>query len=469
MNNLAQNAPEGSTCRYWAFISYSNKDRKWARWLHRSIEAYGIPAQLVSHPTPIGEPAPKRFRPLFHDRAELPASSDLGSQIEVALRESRYLIVVCSPHSAQSKWVNKEIEIFQRFHGRERILAIIVDGEPNDGEEECFPLALRYNEPIAADARPEADGTSNAKLKLLAGMLGVTFDALKQRDNQRRIRQLKMVLALVTLLVAAFATLSLYANHQRLLAIDALASSDFREGISRLRLSETTPEGIALLARAARRGSHQERALVRLLSLFQQRQFWVEAPPLSSLPLNSSSEKSLAIDRRFAEVKFQGIAMKPDWFSRSNDGKTCVTIINEEIDIGPHSLGFRIHHFRVWHSDGTPITPWTLVKCPDFDVRDLVSAHLSADGQFVAIVVDVWREPQVIQIWDVRLLTVVGDIIVAGGRDPNYQGSRFTQVRFLPPVPREPKRLLLLATTSRGDATVYELRRNTIEVVTFPM
>lgn len=168
------------SCRYWAFISYSSKDKKWARWLHRKIETYGIPAQLVSHPTPVGHPAPKRFHPLFHDRAELPASSDLGAAIEDALQASRYLIVICSPNAAQSKWVNKEIRTFQEFHGQRRILAMIVDGEPNSGgAKECFPPAIRAIEPIAADARPEADGKRDAKLKLLAGMLGVTFDALR--------------------------------------------------------------------------------------------------------------------------------------------------------------------------------------------------------------------------------------------------------------------------------------------------
>src|SRR5438128_5121839 len=97
----------GEDYRYWAFISYSSKDAAWARWLHRAIETYGIPAQLVSHHTPVGEPAPKRFHPLFRDRDELPASTDLGAQVKNALRASRFLIVVCSPTAAQSRWVNK--------------------------------------------------------------------------------------------------------------------------------------------------------------------------------------------------------------------------------------------------------------------------------------------------------------------------------------------------------------------------
>ncbi|MGC8786937.1 MAG: toll/interleukin-1 receptor domain-containing protein [Anaerolineae bacterium] len=208
--------------RYWAFISYSNKDRAWAKWLHRAIESYGVPTPLVGHKTPAGEPAPKRFYPLFLDREELPASSDLGREIGNALRASRYLIIVCSPHAAQSKWVNREIEAFGELGRNDRILAFIVDGEPHSGDaQECFPAALKRIESIAADARRQGDGRANAKLKLLAGMLGVSFDALKQRDAQRQIRRLQVMVAVAFVLVLAFAGLAWYANVQREKAVAA--------------------------------------------------------------------------------------------------------------------------------------------------------------------------------------------------------------------------------------------------------
>ena len=198
-----------SEYRYWAFISYSSKDKAWGRWLHRAIETYGIPAQLVSHPTPAGHPAPKRFQPLFRDRDELPASADLARRSRRPCA-SRYLIVVCSRHAAQSKWVDKEIETFQKFDRHGLILAVIVDGEPNAGDErECFPPALRRCEPIAADARPQGDGKANAKLKVLAGMLGVGFDALKQRDTQRRIRRLQLGISAAILVALGLFVLAL--------------------------------------------------------------------------------------------------------------------------------------------------------------------------------------------------------------------------------------------------------------------
>ena len=202
--------------RYWAFISYSSKDKSWARWLQRAIESYGIPARLVDHPTPVGDPAPRRLRPLFRDRSELPAAADLGTQIETALRASRYLIVVCSPHATQSRWVDKEIATFRAMDRPGRVLAVVVDGEPGAGDErECLPPALRDTEPLAADARPEGDGKRDARLKLLAGMLGVGFDALKQRDTHRRIRRLQATIAAVLALAVGFAGLTAYAVAQR--------------------------------------------------------------------------------------------------------------------------------------------------------------------------------------------------------------------------------------------------------------
>jgi len=215
--------PATATSRYWAFISYSSKDAAHARWLHRAIETYGVPAKVVEHSrtTPAGEPAPKRFQPVFRDRDELPASADLGQSIGEALAASRYLIVICSPNAAQSKWVNREIEAFAEMGRAGRILAFIVGGEPNSGDDrECFPPALRRQEPLAADARPQGDGRADARLKLLAGMLGVGFDALKQRESQRRIRRLQIAIAAALLLALTFAGLSWYAMQQRSIAQD---------------------------------------------------------------------------------------------------------------------------------------------------------------------------------------------------------------------------------------------------------
>ncbi len=193
--------------KYRAFISYSHRDSGWASWLHGSIERYRPPKPLIGTVTERGE-VPKRIAPIFRDRDELPSATDLGSLINAALTGSACQIVICSPQAAKSKWVNEEILTFKRLGREDRIFCLIVGGEPNASDmpgreaEECFPPALRFRlgpdgelgtartEPIAADARPGKDRKNNAKLKVISGLLGVGFDVLKRREQQRRNRRL---------------------------------------------------------------------------------------------------------------------------------------------------------------------------------------------------------------------------------------------------------------------------------------
>jgi tetratricopeptide (TPR) repeat protein len=151
---------------------------------------------------------PKKLAPVFRDRDELASSTALGEALTAALRASKCQIVICSPSAARSKWVNEEILAFKRLGGEDRIFSFIVDGEPNVADdparaaEECFPPALRFHlgedgnlgtrpcEPIAADARAGKDGRGGAKLKLIAGILGVGLDSLRRREQQRRQRRL---------------------------------------------------------------------------------------------------------------------------------------------------------------------------------------------------------------------------------------------------------------------------------------
>ena len=211
------------TLKYWAFISYSHADKAWGDWLHHALETYRLPRRLVGTATPRGK-VPTRLFPVFRDREELPTSSELGGNLRGAIEQSRCLVVICSPRAAASRWVNEEIRSFQRLGRANRIFTLIVAGEPNasDGkpgfapEMECFPPALRFlvdahgelttapAEPIAADARPGKDGRVNARLKLIAGIVGVDYDALRQRERQRQRRR-RLLAAVVSLaLLAAF-------------------------------------------------------------------------------------------------------------------------------------------------------------------------------------------------------------------------------------------------------------------------
>ena len=100
--------------KYRAFISYSHSDEKWARWLHRSLETYRMPKNLVGTTTEFG-PVPERFAPVFRDRDELATATNLGATLITSLEQSACQIVICSPNAARSRWVNEEILAFKRL------------------------------------------------------------------------------------------------------------------------------------------------------------------------------------------------------------------------------------------------------------------------------------------------------------------------------------------------------------------
>ena len=198
--------------RYYAFLSYSHQDHELADWLHRELERFRVPNALAGRLTANGV-VPHRLSPIFRDQQDLSAAPDLADEINAALAASQYLIILCSPTAAKSRWTNQEIESFKRTRPEGCILAAIVAGEPfasdmpGREDEECFPPALRYRydrrghrtakraEPLAADFRGGAEGRQLAFLKLVAGMLGVGLDELVQREQTRRQRRLAYLAA----------------------------------------------------------------------------------------------------------------------------------------------------------------------------------------------------------------------------------------------------------------------------------
>jgi tetratricopeptide (TPR) repeat protein len=213
--------------KYRAFISYSHKDEKWAAWLHSALETFKVPRYLVGETTTMGL-IPERMGKVFRDREELSSSHSLGTELTQALEDSACQIVICSPNAANSHWTNEEILTYKRLGRENRIFCLIVEGEPGT-DTECFPPAVRFQmgadgvlsdkpaEPIAADARPHADGRKNAKLKLISGILGVGFDALKRREQQRRHkRMVAITVASVTGMVLAvgLATMAVLARNE---------------------------------------------------------------------------------------------------------------------------------------------------------------------------------------------------------------------------------------------------------------
>ncbi|MFV8781145.1 TIR domain-containing protein [Microbulbifer sp. SA54] len=210
--------------RYRAFISYSHQVERCAIWLQRALESFRFPKNLIGRKTSAGV-LPARFGKVFRDRTDLSVAADLGQELHSTLDQSDYLLVVCSPASARSKWVNEEILYFKRKYGESRILAVIVAGEPfasasGSPEQECLPQALRFRldesgnlsetaaEPLASDLRPQGDGKRLALLKLITAMSGLALDELVQRDHQRRLRIQKLITAAAMVAVTVLSGLT---------------------------------------------------------------------------------------------------------------------------------------------------------------------------------------------------------------------------------------------------------------------
>ena len=202
------------TYRYRAFISYRHveRDRVWARWLIEKLETFRTPSFLV-----VRRGVAPGIGQLFRDDDEIPASGSLTRQIEDALRQSEFLIVVCSPRTPHSTWARREIETFQSWNRHE------TEGEP----EESFPPELLRRaheriasdgakivewegaEPIAADVREHPEESERATrqralLRIAAALLGVSYDDLARREHHRRVlRQRIWAAAAAGLLVIA--------------------------------------------------------------------------------------------------------------------------------------------------------------------------------------------------------------------------------------------------------------------------
>src|SRR5262245_52646609 len=122
--------------KYRAFLSYSHADTGWAKWLHAKLEGFRIDKDLVGRETATGQ-IPKTLRPIFRDREDFTAGHALNDQTLAALDASAALIVICSPSSAKSHYVNEEIRLFRSNYPTRPVIPLIVGGKPGDIELEC--------------------------------------------------------------------------------------------------------------------------------------------------------------------------------------------------------------------------------------------------------------------------------------------------------------------------------------------
>ena len=181
---------------YNAFISYRHHpdDIRVAAQIHRSLERYKVPKAIRKKTEGITR--------LFRDKEELPITSNLTDDITAALNNSDFLIVICSVHTKESIWVQREIETFLKTHHRSKVLTVLVSGEPYDvipdillheditdpatGEVTRVPV-----EPLSCDWRLGRRKARHEELpRLAAVLLGCGYDELRQRQRQYRMKKM---------------------------------------------------------------------------------------------------------------------------------------------------------------------------------------------------------------------------------------------------------------------------------------
>lgn len=192
--------------KYFAFISYNSADLEWGKSLQRKLEHYKLPATLCqNHNLP-----PEPIKPVFFAPTDIQPGG-LSKELQERLQASQHLIVICSPNSAKSVWVGREIEFFHNLGRTENIHFFIIDGIPFSGN----PRTECYNPVVEKLGIPEILGANihekiyrlpwlnreRAFVQLVSKLLGVEFDAIWQRQKRHLINKIVVysMLAIATI------------------------------------------------------------------------------------------------------------------------------------------------------------------------------------------------------------------------------------------------------------------------------
>ncbi|MDE6311432.1 MAG: TIR domain-containing protein [Muribaculaceae bacterium] len=181
--------------KYFAFISYSHSDMRFARWLQGKLEGYKLPTRPVRVNNEIKHGC-RYLQPVFRDQTDM-NSGVLDEELQKNLESSKYLVLLCSKSSAASTWVNGEVQSFIDMGRFANIIPVLIPS-PGVPETELFPAALReYSRMHGKELRGIniAEGREKAFIQVVTRMLGLDFDELWQRYRRARRQRIAAITA----------------------------------------------------------------------------------------------------------------------------------------------------------------------------------------------------------------------------------------------------------------------------------
>ena len=435
-----------------AFLSYSRKDLRFAVELERALERYTPPREIRAERRPIA---------VCRDQDDL-TGPEYYAAIEDHLTRSKKLVLICSPHSRASEFVNDEIRRFAAIHGSGGIIPVLLSGVPNnaagagDADNLAFPEALceLVAMPLAiaySGFAPDRDRMNKGMFygswyTLLANLLDVDRAAIEERDRRRKARVRNTWIGGTSGVIVALSALTLWAVIERNTAI--------RRG------QITLAQRLAAQARVATTLEPDAAERRAILGIEAVRRLDALGEPTSDAAA-ALRDASAIVARRVVhlgpgqrEVLFSGdgvsvfAAAGPNVsvYSLRTGGRSVVFDAPGPVEqlfasadgrlVGAVTADGRL---KVWHAtDGRPVSP-----TPAADSLRIVCGALSADGSYLAALATdraasrgarllVWRADSARLVTQERLATPNAAAITSAPNSCLQLGSGYLVARFRP-------------------------------------
>lgn len=192
-------------------------DSYYAKELCRILGKYRIPGKVSR----IVEK--RKIGPVYLDNG----TGELDEQTQSIVRGSKNIIVICSPRAANCRRIKDIIAVFLEEGSINSIYTLLIEGKP----EEAFPERLRYTEytvkdiedgeeikvveerePLAANIIAHSRRESlkklygDEKLRIIAPLIGCSFDDLKQRHRRAFLRKVLVWSAVFSISISIMGT-----------------------------------------------------------------------------------------------------------------------------------------------------------------------------------------------------------------------------------------------------------------------